>query len=143
MVPITTRVPLPKSAHRAANLQPPRNPSWERLRDRPTYKTEDSQFTLTFRVKTDPKFVTFVAFSYPYSYRELQTYLSRLEKKHSTAALSYDTLTSKPESSIFFHRECVCKSIEDRRVDLLTLSSTEGISAEREERLDRLFPCES
>ena len=65
MAPIVSRVSPSKLT--GTPLGPPRNLTWERLRERPTYKTEDSQFTLTFRLRTDPKLVTFVAFTYPYT----------------------------------------------------------------------------
>lgn len=48
---------------------PPKSASWERIRDRPTYSTEEGQFCTTFKVKVEPKTVTFVAFTYPYTYK--------------------------------------------------------------------------
>jgi len=45
-----------------------------------------------------------------------------------------------PPSSIFFHRENVCYSLEKRRIDLLTISGPNGILPEREEKLKNLFP---
>ncbi|CAG2062432.1 unnamed protein product [Timema podura] len=41
---------------------------------------------------------------------------------------------------IYFHRECVCYSLEGRRVDLLTISSHHNITHDRETRLRNLFP---
>ena len=37
-------------------------------------------------------------------------------------------------------RELLCKSLEDHRIDLITVTSAEGISEEREEQLPHLFP---
>jgi len=43
---------------------------------------------------------------------------------------------------VYFHRELVCRSCEGRRLDLLTLTSTNGSVATREGYLDQLFPSE-
>lgn len=47
-------------------------------------------------------------------------------------------MTSKDD--IYYMRECVCQSLEGRRVDLITISSYHNITAEREVRLKNLFP---
>ena len=39
-----------------------------------------------------------------------------------------------------FCRELLCYSIENRRIDLVTVSSWEGISEEREPPIQGLFP---
>lgn len=44
------------------------------------------------------------------------------------------------ENDIYYHRELLINSIENRNIDLLTITSFCGISAEREERLVNLFP---
>lgn len=41
---------------------------------------------------------------------------------------------------IYYHRELLCYSYENRRVDLLTISSYHNISSVREPRLPNLFP---
>lgn len=41
---------------------------------------------------------------------------------------------------IYYHRECVCCSLEGRQVDLITISSFHNMSSERETRLKNLFP---
>ena len=134
--------------------------SWERLREKPTYHTEDSQFILSFKVKTDPKSVLYVAFTYPYTYkyaimpnqsflnincdvfiRELQLFLSKLDRKYSTGNLSHEILSKRPATSIYYHRECVIKTSEGRKLDLITLSSCQGINADREAQLKGLFPA--
>lgn len=47
-----------------------------------------------------------------------------------------------PDTYLFVHphRELVCRSLEGRRIDLLTVSSYDGMAREREPRLDKLFP---
>ena len=77
--------------------------------------------------------VCFFAFCYPYSYEETQQYLHELDNK----------LKSKPSnvtSSIYYHRELICKSIDDLRVDLITVSSHKAILEDLEPRLAGLFP---
>jgi hypothetical protein len=44
------------------------------------------------------------------------------------------------KSEIYYHRELLIQSVEQRRVDLLTITSFEGIDDEREERMKNLFP---
>lgn len=44
---------------------------------------------------------------------------------------------------IYYHRECAIKSLEGRRLDVLTISSYHNISMEREDRLSNMFPEES
>jgi len=46
------------------------------------------------------------------------------------------------ETDVYFYRETIVKSLENRSVDLLTISSFKGISEERECRLFGLFPEE-
>lgn len=47
------------------------------------------------------------------------------------------------EKNIYFHRETIVKSLENRSVDLLTITSFKGVSEERECRLFGLFPDEN
>ena len=44
------------------------------------------------------------------------------------------------ENDIYYHRELLINSIENRRIDLLTITSFHGLTEEREERLTNLFP---
>ena len=145
MAPLTVSVPLPKKSSPSATSKPLQPPlphhglRWERVRERPTYSTVDSNFVLTFRVRLEPKHVTYVAFTYPFSYRDLQAFLNRLEKKYPMS--SDEEALRRPANSLYFHRELACLSYEGRRVDLLTVTSLHGITDEREDRLERsLFP---
>ncbi|XP_050343630.1 cytosolic carboxypeptidase-like protein 5 [Nymphalis io] len=114
----------------------PGKPQWERIRDRPVHSTDDNTFTLSFRYRTaeNPKATTFFAFTYPYSFAELQIALNSIDLK---------MLPLPPPQSpddIYYCRECLIYSLEGRRVDLLTISSHHGITTEREDRLKNLFP---
>ena len=93
---------------------------------------------MSFRVLCEPNTTTYLAFTYPYSYKDLQIFLSRLEKKHgSLSEKSFDALTKSSTNSIYFHRENVCYSLEKRRIDLLTISGVNGVLSDREEKLDK------
>lgn len=81
--------------------------------------------------------MVYFAFTYPYSYSELQTSLISTDNR-------FLTRPSPPSfDDIYYVRECVCKSLENRRVDLITISSYYNITTEREARLQHLFPEES
>ncbi|XP_072940180.1 cytosolic carboxypeptidase-like protein 5 isoform X2 [Epargyreus clarus] len=114
----------------------PGKPQWERIRDRPVHSTDDNTFTLSFKYRTSEnlKATTFFAFTYPYSFAELQIALNSIDLK---------MLPLPPPQSpddIYYSRECLIYSLEGRRVDLLTITSHHGITTEREERLKNLFP---
>ncbi|KPJ19309.1 Cytosolic carboxypeptidase-like protein 5 [Papilio machaon] len=114
----------------------PGKPQWERIKDRPVHSTDDNTFTLSFKYKTsdNPKATTFFAFTYPYSFAELQLALNAVDGK-----LLPLPAPQSPDD-IYYCRECLTYSLEGRRVDLLTITSHHGITAEREERLKNLFP---
>lgn len=71
----------------------------------------------------------YFAFSYPFSYEENQNYLSFLQKRFLF------------DSEIYFHRETLIHSPENRNIDLITISSHEGKLNERESPIkESLFP---
>ena len=96
---------------------------------------KSSEFTLSFIYRTpeNTKAITYFAFTYPFTYSDLQTHLKKIEAK-----MSRRTITSVDD--IYYHRECVVKSLEGRRLEMLTISSYQNISMEREDRLKDLFP---
>merc|ERR1712223_808170 len=77
------------------------------------------------------------------SYKELQMYLSKLERKYANDA-TFDNIENIDErqeaSKIYFHRELVVRSLLNFRVDLLTITDTNGMTSEREPVLENLFP---
>lgn len=135
----------------------PGKPHWERIRDRPTFtvsfwpitshsfeyikinsfQSEDT-FTLSFKYRTPENIqsVTYFAFTYPYSYTDLQNNLNVTDNRF----LGHEPMS---KDDIYYMRECLCNSLEGRRVDLITISSYHNISAEREVRLKNLFPDEN
>ena len=79
--------------------------------------------------------MVYFAFCFPFSYTECQAMLTRLQDKYSPKPF-----VKMSENAIYFHRELLCYSLEGRRVDLITVSSCDGITSEREDRIYRLFP---
>ena len=116
--------------------------SWERIRDQPTYSTNENNFCMSFKFRNleESNHQVLFAFTYPYSYKELQSSLARLERKHSSAHLSWETLQSLPQSAAYFHRELAMRSLEARRLDLITISGINNIQREKEPSLSNLFP---
>jgi hypothetical protein len=60
----------------------------------------------------------------------------KIEKQPEGAKINLDST----KADIYYYRELLINSYEQRRVDLLTISSFDGIEDEREERLRNLFP---
>jgi hypothetical protein len=58
----------------------------------------------------------------------------------AAAASAAEGLPSLRPPGVYYFRELLVCSLEGRRVDLLTISGSEGMMAEEEERLDGLFP---
>ena len=66
---------------------------------------------------------TYFAFSYPWSYEESQNQIDEIEQLFANA---------EPEKKLYFHRETVYYSIEGRKMEMMTISSTDGLTDERE-----------
>lgn len=71
----------------------------------------------------------FFAFTYPYTYTDLQRSLDNLEALHDQHSTDKDSLE---EDKIYFHREVVTHSLEGRHLDVVTISSRHGVLASRE-----------
>ena len=73
----------------------------------------------------------YIAFTYPFSYSETTEYFDKMEMR----------IKNEFSDSIYIHRELLTYSLEDRNVELITITGTNGISeTEREDRIDKLFP---
>uniref|UniRef100_A0ABM0N0L0 tubulin-glutamate carboxypeptidase n=1 Tax=Saccoglossus kowalevskii TaxID=10224 RepID=A0ABM0N0L0_SACKO len=116
----------------------PCKPRWERIRDRPTYENVDGQFILSFTYRFEFKGgATYFAFCYPMSYTDYQNKFEKLDEHFSDCQLfTHD----RPVDSIYYHRELLCHTLDKLRVDLITVTSCHGITTDRDERLDKLFP---
>ncbi|XP_064104893.1 cytosolic carboxypeptidase-like protein 5 [Macrobrachium nipponense] len=107
-----------------------RHPRWERIKDRCTYRSEENSTVISWvHTVSDPCAVTHYAFTYPYTYTELQTLLDSLDRRFPADC-----------PSVYYHRELLVYSLDHWRVDLLTISSHKGKSEDREHRLPGLFP---
>ena len=82
-------------------------------------------FSITFSVTTPPvkkPKALYFALTTPYTYTHLQSQLHTLEAQHGGC-----------EGKIYFLREMIANSLEGRRLDLLTISSTCRILSSREQ----------
>ncbi|TFJ96487.1 protein FAM86A [Platysternon megacephalum] len=120
----------------------PVRPRWERIRERPTFEMMETQFVLSFvhRFLECRGATTYFAFCYPFSYTECQEMLAQLDSRFEECKYMSPSSTL---DSIYYHRELLCRSLDNLRVDLLTVTSCHGMREEREPRLDNLFPDEA
>lgn len=74
---------------------------------------EDHSFILSFKftMPSEENSTVYFAFCYPYSYSDLQRELDTLEARFSAK-----------EGNIYFGRELLCHSLDQRRVDLVTVT---------------------
>nr|CAI5859940.1 unnamed protein product [Callosobruchus analis] len=111
---------------------------WDRIQDKPVYSLTEDIFTLSFKFRTPESTdsIMYFAFTYPFSYLELEKMLVNLDNRY---------LHIKPlsDDDIYYVRETVVQSIEGRNVDLITISSYQGITTERETRLKNMFAGET
>lgn len=112
--------------------------TWERLRSRVDYENVEEGMKITFQISiTDNRrLTTYFAFCYPHSYSESQRRLTKLDNRYKTLAPSEST------GGVYYYRELLSHSLEGRRIDLITITSWERITNEREARLPQLFPNE-
>ena len=66
-----------------------------------------------------PNDTTFFAFSYPFSYEENQQQIDDIEQLFNN---------SNQACNMYFHREIVYYSAEGRKMEMMTISSTDGIT---------------
>jgi len=93
-----------------------RRPFWERMPQAAVYfyrsPRHDRQYVLSFPFCFERADETYYfAYSYPYTYSYLQRYLHSLDMKQLP----------------FYRRECLCRTVQDRRLDLITISSPSNI----------------
>ncbi len=73
----------------------------------------------------------YIAFTYPFSYQECTTYFDKVHAK----------IKRDFSETIYFHRELITRSLEDRNVELITITGTNGVDKdEKEDKIDGLFP---
>lgn len=80
------------------------------------------------------KTTTSFSFCYPLSYADCQRYLTKIEnkiQKRKQSGEGYD---------IYYHRDLLCHSLDGLRVDLITVTSFDGMSSTTESDIVGLFP---
>ena len=111
----------------------PSQRKWERIRSILKHQVVDKRSVIRFthKFQRSNERVHF-AFCYPYTYTELQRKLTDMENKYSG-----------DNESIYYHRELLTRSLDKRRIDLITISSVDGITDQREDFIPLLFPTKS
>ncbi|XP_050715046.1 cytosolic carboxypeptidase-like protein 5 isoform X2 [Eriocheir sinensis] len=110
-----------------------RPPRWERIKEKCTYRSEESSTVISWvHTVSDAAATTHYAFTYPYTYSEVQAVLEGLDRRFPAGC-----------TTLYYHRELLAYSLDRWRVDLLTVSSHSGRAEEREDRLPGLFPVPS
>ena len=87
-----------------------------------TYFNNDEQFTMQFThmFAYPESCTTYFAFTFPFSYQEAVEQAEGLEIK------------LKDAPNVYFHKEILYYSLEGRKMELMTISSMDEISEERE-----------
>ena len=122
----------------------PENDKWCRIRFRPSWASDGSNFQLSFahHLSEVSGSKTYFAFCYPWSYEDCQEQLNEIESKYQFLEIcSWETLSKMDSKTVYYKRESFTNSFEGRRIDLMTITDMEGMSYEREEHFDeKLFP---
>ncbi|CAG5095721.1 Oidioi.mRNA.OKI2018_I69.XSR.g14306.t2.cds [Oikopleura dioica] len=95
--------------------------------------TSDGVFLMSFWHTFTTAEDVYFSFSYPCSVEDTTKWIDKLEKKHRFPE-------EHSSSDIYFHREILCRSIDGRPVELLTISSAEGITDEVEPNFAHNLP---
>ncbi|CAO1366248.1 unnamed protein product [Diamesa serratosioi] len=110
------------------------NGKWDRVKDKPVFYLTDESFVLSFFHRTLENIddnLTYYAFTYPFTYTEQQDNLELYDRRYAKNEVKDD---------VYYYRELLINSYEDRRVDLVTITNFHGIEEKREDRMKNLFP---
>jgi hypothetical protein len=94
----------------------PSRPDWIRMPtsyqilDDGKPKPDSMEMTFTYIFQTDSTELVYFAYYIPYSYEDLQDRLRKLDEL-------------PPDNTIYYHRELLVRSVDDHRVDLLTITA--------------------
>ncbi|KAG6595947.1 putative metalloprotease family M14A [Phytophthora cinnamomi] len=88
--------------------------------------------SFTYRFKFARERVRF-AFCYPYTYTRVQEELAAMDKLFARTKLQPECspTNEKAPTNVYYHRELLTRSLEGLRVDLVTISSMDGITSTR------------
>ena len=146
----------------------PSKPAWERVRTSVSTSgtKEGDDFVLRFRHKAEAAAgeALHFAFCYPFTYADVCAQLARLDALFAQPPAAADSLGPPPRSAadrevadaavataaavlplrrpagVYYRRECLCRSLDGRRVELLTVTSSARQLAEREAPIGGCFP---
>jgi hypothetical protein len=102
----------------------PSCPVWNRISQPLRFQETDDFLELTFKHTfefSDEE--VYFAFNYPFSFEDIQNQIARIALWCRLPSIS---------QFIYFHQECIVKSLDGRPVDLLTITSPLGLTSERE-----------
>jgi hypothetical protein len=111
---------------------PSAQPSWQRIPASVQFDyLDEGPFFITFchNFAYEETETTYFAFSYPFSFEEIQNQSQQLIDRFASS------------ETIYVHREVLGLSLEGRPMDMLTISSRHKMTFQREELIDGLFPC--
>lgn len=100
---------------------------WRRIFTKVNYFiNQEDQFTLKFQhmFSNPPNETTYFAFSYPWSYEDSQNKIDEIGQSFQNAG--------GEDKNLYFHRETIYYSIEGRKMEVMTISSMDGITDQRE-----------
>lgn len=105
---------------------------WERIPSivKHSYNEEDNIFTVSFSIQFfyDSTHIVYVAYGFPFSLTEISGKLDQVQQK---VAL---------QKNVYCYRETLTYSLEGRKMEMMTLSSTDKMEQEQEEMIYDLFP---
>jgi cytosolic carboxypeptidase protein 5 len=104
--------------------------NWQKVIGNTSWNKGESGLELHFEHTFNTEEKTYFAFTYPFSYYDICEKNTKIEEKLQNSEYDY----------IYYHKELLGKSIEQRNVDLITLTSKEGMLDVREELLENCFP---
>jgi murein tripeptide amidase MpaA len=108
------------------------NNKWVRIRNPVQFSKIDETAPLSFTHVVDVSDgKVYFSFTYPYTYTMVQDELNAFSEH-------VNDLTN--ENAIYYRQELLMNSLDDKRVDLLTISSSYGASTQTEEAISGLFP---
>ena len=142
--------------HRPSICCIPSAPKWIRMKESvKNYKMVDGSMELKFKYKVlaEDKEIRF-AFCFPLSYWEVQRRCEYLEHwfvprgkmlqdsadGQSLPSPRESNDRSEPSRDIYYHRELLSRSIDGRRLDIITITSRRGLVATKRERPPNIEP---
>ncbi|CAI2372499.1 unnamed protein product [Moneuplotes crassus] len=111
----------------------PKGKYWQKVSGNTTWSKGQYGLEVNFEhtFTAGPSERVYFAFTYPFSYHDIQQKTLKIEQKLENKS-KYD--------HVYYHKELLGRSIENRRVDLITLTSKTGMTEEHEDLIENCFP---